>query len=29
MGKLRKMAKQYGLEEHTKNVLNWDQNEGR
>ena len=29
IGKLRKMVKQYGLEERTKNVLNWNQNEVR
>ena len=29
MGKLREMVKQYGLEERTKNVLNWSQNEVR
>jgi hypothetical protein len=29
MNKLRGMVKQYGLEDRTKNVLNWNQNEAR
>lgn len=29
MGKLREMVRQYGLEERTKNVLNWSRNEDR
>ena len=29
MDKLREMVRQYGLEDRTKNVLNWSQNEIR